>query len=155
MGKFHFFNNSRCPVSAENSHVRCKRINVNSECDIIARIKQRQDDLNIIDTQIAATEMLCQEMQTVNAFLLSDAMVSVIREIYRCQNRYGYEGQAVIDKHILNDLRLALSRIPDIDKFCEEVKTIHDKEVILQNLRAEKVAVSKQIYELKAQLGIQ
>jgi hypothetical protein len=157
MGKFHFFNKRRCSASAENRPIRCKEINENSQCNIIGQIKQLQAEAAVINAHIAATEMQCRQMPMVVTFLLSDAMSSVIQEIYLCQKRIydTYERQTRVDTHAVNDLLRAVRGIPNIDEFCDELKTIYNNEIMLNDLKAQRTAISERISEFKTQLGIQ
>ena len=161
MGKFSFFRKKQeRPTSAGvQIEVQCKNLTDNLECSIIAQIKHYQKELADVRARIADIEKCCHEIQQLKMFLTSGEMRQVGRELYY---QPGYRPfviepapQAPFGEYNTRRLYHAIGSITDIDRLCDELKTIHNKENLLRDLNFQANKISQRITVLKAQLGIQ
>lgn len=143
MGKFSFLRKERGrPTPAEvQIEVQCKNLTDNLECSIIAQIKNYQKELADVQARISDIEKCCHEIQQLKMFL----MIGITEPT----------PQASFGEYNTRRLCHAIGGIADIDRLCDELKTIHNKENLLCDLNLQANKISQKITVLKAQLGIQ
>lgn len=162
MGKFHFFGTRRHNRSdGIQIEIQCKNLNDNFECSIVSQIKRCQKECAEINKRISDIENRRCEMKQLQAFLMSGEM----RDIYRVinhQDGYSYihfpfdeKENILANEYNTSRLYHAISKVTDIDKLCDELKMIHDNDIILRDLHSKADKISQKITVLKLQLGIQ
>ena len=161
MGKLGFFRKERGRTTPAELQVevQCKNLTDNLECSILAQIKNYQKELADVQARISDIEKCCHEIQQLKMFLMSGEMSQVCRSLYPPSYRplgiIEPNPQETLWEYNTRRLYHAIGNISDIDRLCDELKTIHNKENLLRDLKLQANKISQRITVLKAQLGIQ
>lgn len=150
MGKLNFFR-SRKSDNIQEPEDRCVNLTDSFECSIVSEIRHYQNQMQDVNQRIAEIEQCCIEITEIKKLLTSREM----RMVYSCiYNSIRPPQDIWLGESDTRALQFAIYSVDDVDKLCEEIKTVYNKERILSELRSEASGLSKKISELKSKLGI-
>ena len=151
MGKLNFFRRGRSDKLQEPED-RCVNLPEPFECSIVSEIRHYQNQMQDVKQRIDEIEQCCTEITEIKKFLTSREMMVV----YSCIYNKRHPSQDIwLGDYDTRALLFAIHGVDDVDKLCEEIKAVYNREQILSELRSEVSGLSKKISELKLKLGIE